>query len=179
MRQPAHVELNQVRSMISSSVTTTRCGLPFEVCSSAGGLLSAESRLASFLAFSLALSLASSKGAFAEGLAGGSDMSESLEISITSSNLLIGLVGDEGPGCLVEPERGDVCQGDFLGDLVMQGRKDSEPDELVCFLGEVRGDCCTAESLGSIKGSSEMLRKFDIGKGRGASPLSCCSTAFF
>jgi|SRR6267154_1227017 len=98
--------------MISSSITTTLCVWPFDVGSRRLSLT--EDELAPFLAFSLA----SSSGALTESLVGSDGTSESLEISIISSKLLIGRIDDGEAGRLVKPdERGDVCFDDFLGDL--------------------------------------------------------------
>lgn len=63
------------------------------------------------------------------------------EISMTSLSLRIGCIYDVEPMSPVKPdERGDVCCGDFLGDLAIHDGGGSESDDFVCFLEPV-WDC--------------------------------------
>lgn len=124
--------------MISFSAITTLVDWPLNVDSRPGRLLLTWSKLSPFLAFALA----SSRGATTEIFVGGDGTSESLEISMISSNLWIGRTSDGEFGRMIKPdERGDVRRGVLLGDLVTGGWKDSESDDLVCFLEQVCEDC--------------------------------------
>lgn len=59
-----------------------------------------------------------------------------------SSNSWFGRTSDGEFGRVMKlDERGDVRRGVLLGDLVTGGWKDSESDDLVCFLEQVCEDC--------------------------------------